>query len=123
LRLIIAMRAGIVPENVRAYLFRIAHNWIVDHYRRQPPAQMSLEEDLHVDPEGNPSQLVAQELDRQRIRFALVQLTPEQRQVIELRFIENCSHLEVAAALGKTVEATRALQKRAVEALRQKLAE
>jgi RNA polymerase sigma-70 factor, ECF subfamily len=122
LRLLIAVRGGIVPENVRAYLFRIAHNWIMDNYRRQPPAQMSLEEDLHANPEENPSHLVAQELDRQRIRSALVQLTPEQRQVIELRFMENFSHLEVAAVLGKNVEATRALQTRAVEALRKILA-
>jgi len=123
LRLLIAVRGGIVAENIRAYLYRIAHNWIVDHFRRQPPVQISLDENLHANPEGNPSHLVTQELDRQRIRSALLQLSAEQRQVIELRFIENCSHLEVAAAVGKTVEATRALQKRAVEALRQILAE
>ena len=122
LRLLIAVRGGIIAKNVRAYLFRIAHNWIMDHCRRQPPVQMSLEENAHPNPEGNPSHLVTQELDRQRIRSALLQLTPEQRQVIELRFIENCSHLEVAAVLGKSVEATRALQKRAVEALREILA-
>ena len=40
-----------------------------------------------------------------------------------IALMENCSHLEIATALGKTVKATRALQKRAVEALRQKLAE
>jgi RNA polymerase sigma-70 factor (ECF subfamily) len=123
LRLLIAVRGGMVAENTRAYLFRIAHNWITDHYRRQPPFQISVEEDLRVNHEENPSHLVTQELDRQRIRSALLQLTVEQRQVIELRFMENCSHLEVAAVLGKTVEATRALQKRAVEALRQLLAE
>ena len=122
LRLLIAVRGGTVAENVRAYLFRIAHNWIIDHYRRHLPVQMSLEEDLPANPEGNPSQSVEQALDRQRIRSALLKLTPEQRTVIELRFLENCSHLEVATVLGRTVEATRALQKRALETLRQILA-
>jgi RNA polymerase sigma-70 factor (ECF subfamily) len=62
-------------------------------------------------------------MDRQRMRAALLRLSPEQRQVIELRYLEDLSHFEVAAVLGKSVEATRALQYRAMEALRQSLAE
>jgi RNA polymerase sigma-70 factor (ECF subfamily) len=122
-RFLIAVRSGTSIENIRAYLYRIAHNWITDHYRRRPPLAVPLDENLHISPEGNPSHLVGQELDRQRVRSALLQLSPDQRQVIELRFMENWSHMEVADALGKTVEATRALQYRAVEALRQILAE
>jgi RNA polymerase sigma-70 factor (ECF subfamily) len=62
-------------------------------------------------------------MDRQRVRAALLQLTPEQRLVIELRFLENWSHEDVANLLGRTVEATRALQYRAVESLRHILSE
>lgn len=123
LRLLIAIRGGILPENIRAYLYRIAHNWVVDQYRRRQSLETPLEENLHTDPDGNLSNLVAQNLDRQRMRSALLQLPVEQRQVIELRFVENWSHNEVAVAVGKTVEATRALQHRAVEALRQILTE
>ena len=122
-RFLIAVRAGTSIENQRAYLYRTAHNWITDHYRRRPPPSISLEDDVHTDPEGNPSQLVAQEMERQRMRAALLQLSLEQRQVIELRYLENLSHFEVAAVLGKTVEATRALQYRAMETLRQIFAE
>jgi RNA polymerase sigma-70 factor (ECF subfamily) len=122
-RFLITMRKGTLVENIRAYLYRIAHNWITDHYRHHPSLVVSLENGKHSDPEGNPSHLVAQKLDRQRVRAALLRLSAEQRQVIELRFMENWSHAEVAEALGKSVEATRALQYRAVEALRQILAE
>ena len=122
-RFLIAVRGGTSFENIRAYLYRVAHNWITDYYRRRPPPNISLEENVHSDPEGNPSHILAQNQDRQRIRSALLRLPPEQRQVIELRYLENWSHFEVAAALGKTVEATRALQYRAMEALRQILAE
>ena len=121
-RFLVAVQKGTPFENTRAYLYRIAHNWITDHYRRQPPA-IALDEDYHKAPEGNPSQIVGEELDRQRVRSALLRLSPEQRQVIELRFMENWSHNEVADALGKSIEATRALQYRAVEALRQILSE
>lgn len=123
LRLLIAVHGGVLLGNIRAYLYRIAHNWIIDHYRRHPQIDISLEENFHTNPEDNPSDLVAQAVDAQRIRTALLKLPAEQRQVIELRFMENWSHDEVAVALGKTVEATRALQYRAVEALRQVLAE
>jgi len=122
-RFLIAIQGGTSFENMRAYLYRVAHNWITDHYRRHPPPAISLEDDTHSDPDGNPSYLVAQKLDRQRVRAALLQLSPEQRQVIELRYLEDWSHYEVATALGKTVEATRALQHRAIEALRQILGE
>jgi RNA polymerase sigma-70 factor (ECF subfamily) len=122
-RFLVVVRAGASVENIRAYLYRVAHNWITDYYRRQPPPTVSLEENIHFDHEGNPSHVFAQSQDRQRIRAALLNLPPEQRQVIELRFIENWSHEEVAGALGRSVEATRALQHRAVEALRKMLTE
>ncbi len=122
-RFLIAVRAGTSFENMRAYLYRVAHNWITDHYRRHPPPSISLNDEIHAGSEGNPSHLVAEELDRQRVRAALLMLPEEQRQVIELRFMENWSHTEVSHALGKSVEATRALQHRAVETLRRILAE
>jgi RNA polymerase sigma-70 factor (ECF subfamily) len=123
-RFLKAVRDGIGPvENVRAYLYRVAHNWVTDYYRRQPLPPLSLEADLHGATDANPSHLVAGQMEQERVRAALVNLPPDQRQVIELRFVEDWSHEEVAAALGKSVEATRALQHRALTALRKVLLE
>jgi RNA polymerase sigma-70 factor (ECF subfamily) len=122
-RFLVAVRGETSLQNPRAYLYRIAHNWITDHYRRRPPPHVLLDDDLHAGPEGNPAHSVSQEMDRQRIRAALFRLSSEQRQVIELRYLENLSHSDVAAVLGKTVEATRALQYRALETLRKLLAD
>ena len=77
--------------------------------------------DSDPEPNSNPSVVVGVELERERIRAALLRLPPEQRQVIELRFLEDWSHKEVAAALGKSEEATRALQHRALTTLRRYL--
>lgn len=117
------VRGGGQPDNIRAYLYRAAHNWAIDQHRRQPLPDISLEESLHADPDGSPDQQVAKEMERQRVVAALKRLPADQRQVIELRFIEDWSHDDVADALGKTIEATRALQYRAVNALRQMLSE
>ena len=107
--------------DVRPYLYRVAHNWVTDHFRRQPLPPLLLEDDIQADPEGNPSHLVAQKMERERLRAALLRLPSDQRQVIELRFLEEWSHETVAEALGKSVEATRALQHRALAALRRLL--
>src|SRR5688500_15787913 len=56
LRLLIAVRGDILPDNIRAYLYRISHNWIIDYYRRRT-AQSPLQENFHSDPDGNPSYL------------------------------------------------------------------
>ena len=122
-RFLLSVRRGSQPDNVRAYLYRAAHNWVIDQHRRKPLPDFSLEESLRADPEGNPAQQVAKEMERQRVSAALLRLPAEQRQVIELRFMEDWSHDEVASALGKTIEATRTLQHRAVNALRQMLSE
>jgi RNA polymerase sigma-70 factor (ECF subfamily) len=106
---------------VRAYLYRVAHNWISDYYRSQPHRLVPLEAELHGEASANPAQLFSEALERQRVRAALLHLPADQQQVIMLRFVENRTHDEVAALLGKTTEATRTLQHRAITSLRQVL--
>jgi RNA polymerase sigma-70 factor, ECF subfamily len=106
--------------NLQAYLYRMAHNWVVDHYRRQPPTE-SLAGDTHPDPGGNPEAEVHEQEETEALRVALARLPYEQRMVIELRFIEDWSHDKVAELMDKTVDATRALQYRALGSLRRLL--
>jgi RNA polymerase sigma-70 factor (ECF subfamily) len=117
-----ALKKGGGPsENVRAYLYRVAHNWITDHYRRKDPPTISLDIEIKDDEMVNPSQMVLHEMERDQIRAALLELPAEQQEVIHLRFLEDWPHAEIADMLGKTVEATRALQYRALNSLRQML--
>lgn len=121
-RFLAGLKQGRGPvENVRAYLYRMVQNWITDHFRRHPLPPLNIEDDLPADLAGNPSEVVAQQLEAQQMRAALLRLSSDQRQVIELRFLEGWSHEEIAAAIGKSVEATRALQHRGLESLRQML--
>lgn len=114
-------QSGTHPANVQAYLYRAAHNWIIDLYRHRTP--LTLDPRAPADGRANPAVAVAEELESSRVRTALFQLSEEQRQVIVLRFLEEMPHEQVAAALGKSVEATRALQYRAITALRGLLSE
>jgi RNA polymerase sigma-70 factor (ECF subfamily) len=113
---------GRLEGNPQAYLYRTAHNLAVDHYRRQPPTE-ALHGDAQPQAGGNPEAEVHERLEIDALRTALARLPYEQRVVIELRFIEDWSHDRVAQVLDKTVDATRALQYRALGSLRRLLKE
>ncbi len=118
-RFLKSLRSGQGPEeHLQAYLYRIAHNWITDVYRREPPAPYILDERLHADAEKQPEVEVSQRGEQERLRIALRSLTADQRQVILLRFIEGWENEQVAVAVQKPVGAVKALQHRALAALR-----
>jgi RNA polymerase sigma-70 factor (ECF subfamily) len=62
-------------------------------------------------------------MERERVRKAILRLPAEQQQIIQLRFLENWSHEEVAQVLGKSADATRSMQYRAMGSLRRMLIE
>ncbi len=68
--------------------------------------------------DGPQCTLVGRRLEQERVRHLLRRLTPGQRQVLVLRYLEGWSHEEIARALRKPVGAVKALQHRGVRALR-----
>ncbi|HSR21607.1 MAG TPA: sigma-70 family RNA polymerase sigma factor [Anaerolineales bacterium] len=120
-RLLRALRNGGGPtENLKAYLYRAAHNWIADHYRRTPP--VPLEDGIHIlRADEDPADQAEANLTQARVRRALRLLTSEQQQVVALRFIEGWELVEIAECLQKPVGAVKALQHRALAALQRLL--
>jgi RNA polymerase sigma-70 factor (ECF subfamily) len=108
---------------ILAWLYTIARNLVIDHYRRAgKQVPLLIEESLMVDDELNrPPALVEQRLNRQNLIKALRHLTEEQRQVIVLKFVEDRSNAEVAVLLDKTEGAVKSLQHRALAALQRVL--
>ena len=102
------------------WLFRIAHNLVIDHYRRKHRATLvDIDDAEPVQAQaGDPVRSVENQYERERLRTALAKLTEEQSQVISLRFLEDLSIAEVAAIMEKTEGAVKALQYRAILALR-----
>lgn len=116
-RFLATIKAGKGPEShLQAYLYRVAHNWITDLYRRQPP--LPLEPEMVNDKENDPSAAYAIEAERERVRKALRLLTPEQRQVVVLKYLENWRNQEIADAVNKPVGAVKALEHRALRSLK-----
>lgn len=113
------------PAQFSTWLYTIAQNTVIDHYRRRRlPGLDEPQTDLTAvtDPGEGPEGYVLADEQRRRLYQALLQLTPEQRQVIGCRFFFNLPVNEVAGMMGKTEGAIKALQFRALERLRQQLA-
>lgn len=106
---------GEVP--FRAWIYRIAHNTIIDHYRTRKKTLPLTEQIILVD-EKNPDlekHLVAQENVAQLVNI-MNQLSPLHQHVLTLRFINGLSVKEVAQILDRNVGAVRVLQHRALKA-------
>jgi RNA polymerase sigma-70 factor (ECF subfamily) len=123
-RFLHALQRGRGPHRqLRAYLYRVAHNWIVDQYRRRAPDPVPLDPELPAGSGSEPSAIVKARLEQEQVRLALMRLTADQRQVLVLHYLQGFSNEEVAAALKKTLGAVKSLQHRALAALKRMMEE
>src|SRR6476619_4387300 len=106
-----------------AWLFRIAHNLAMDHFRARRRWQP--EEEVPEPPgEEEPSAELAamQTIGRESMLKLIERLSPEQQQVLTLKFVFNLPNAEVAAILDKTEGAIKSLQNRALVSLQKQIA-
>jgi RNA polymerase sigma-70 factor (ECF subfamily) len=106
-----------------AWLFRIAHNLAMDHFRAsrrwQPEEEVPEPRD-----EAEPSAEAAamQTIGRESMLGLIEGLSTEQQQVLTLKFVFNLPNAEVATILGKTEGAVKSLQHRALVSLQKHIA-
>ena len=105
-----------------AWLFRIAHNLAMDHFRAARRWQP--EEEV---PEPEPDESTSAEagaleaIGRKSMLELIEELSPEQQQVLTLKFVFNFANADVATILGKTEGAIKSLQHRALASLQKQL--
>ncbi len=107
-------------DHLQAYLYRIAHNWIVDFYRSHAET-LELNETLQC--EEFPEEEAARRIRQGQVRKAILSLAPEQQKVISLKYLEDWSNEEIAEVLQKTVGAVKSLHHRALVTLQKLLVE
>ena len=107
-----------------AWLYTIAHNAVIDHYRTRKVT--SALEDVRLS-QPDYAEAVENNIDfaveMTTIKSAMLTLTDDQQQVLTLKFIEGMSNDEIARHLGKREGAVRALQMRGLRALAKLLEE
>jgi RNA polymerase sigma-70 factor (ECF subfamily) len=101
-----------------AWVFRIARNRIIDlHRRRKRRGEVNLDETIAT-AFANPHVLAERAIERGQLQVALKHLTPEQRQVIVLKFIEGYDNKSIGQIMGRSEGAIKSLQHRALGALK-----
>jgi len=122
-RFLTALRGGGGPESyLQAYLFRIAHNWVTDLYRRRGD-QHAIELDEKQPASDRPEEDAQKQIAAKEVRHAVALLPTEQQQVITLRFLEGWEIEEVAVTMKKTSGAIKSLQHRGLLSLQKLLAQ
>ncbi len=105
-----------------SWLFRIAHNQVIDYLRKQGKVEkVALEDDITLVSGADTALMAERELEIEEVINNVKKLSPSQRDVISLRFGAELSVAEVAKALGKSPGTVKALQYNGIVALRKML--
>lgn len=105
---------GKVPFS--AWIYRIAHNVVIDHYRARKEIVSLTETTDVVWEEAGPESEILDSDRRQRLARILMKLSPLHQHVLVLRFVNGFSVSEVAEVLGRSTGTVRVLQHRALKA-------
>lgn len=110
-------------ENPRAFLYQIARNLIIDHYREKGRTQIVSADcgPQIADPRTNIEEKAIINADLAVVKTALKDLNDDHQNVIIWHYLDDLPIKDVAKLLDRSEEATRVLLHRALNSLREKL--
>jgi RNA polymerase sigma-70 factor (ECF subfamily) len=108
---------------MQAWLFKIAHNLVVDYFRSRSKYTTLPIDAVEIVEKSDPAEKAEISLEIERVTLAMQSLTEEQREVVNLRFFGGLTSREVGAVLNKKDGAVREMQRAAMEKLRHLLGE
>jgi RNA polymerase sigma-70 factor (ECF subfamily) len=103
---------------MQAWLFKIAHNLVVDYLRKMSRRKTVDIENIKIASDESPETTAEVNIEIERVKKAMEQLTREQREVLSLRFFGELTSKETAAIMGKSDGAVREMQRAATSKLR-----
>jgi RNA polymerase sigma-70 factor (ECF subfamily) len=106
----------------KVWMYRIAHNHLVDHYRRMRPED-TLEPDTMPDTKADPSQDVITNEQKERLRAGIIALPLEQRDTLLLQLETGLKMEEIARVTGVGRETVKSRLRYAVNYLKRSLVE
>ena len=107
-----ALRADARDVNLRAWLYRVAHNRCIDHLRRPTPPAAEIFE-MSRKPLHDPIEEAQRREDLARLVEDVARLPEQQRSALLMREIDGMAYADLAAALDVTVPAVKSLLVRA----------
>lgn len=109
-------------ENIQAFLYRIARNLVVDHYREKGRTEIVPTDCVLIsDPGTSVFDKAAASSDFERVKSAISNINEDYQNIILLHYIEGLPMPEIAKMLDKTEDTARVTLHRALKALREEL--
>lgn len=109
-------------KNPQAFLYQIARNLVVDHYRQKGQAQLVSTENLPLIEDGpNLEEKAMFNSDVGNVKAALVNINDDYREIVVWYYLEELSVPEIAKILNKSEDAVRVQIHRAIQALKQQI--
>jgi RNA polymerase sigma-70 factor (ECF subfamily) len=106
---------------MQAWLFKIAHNMVVDHLRRVSKIKSVSLDKIELAGDADPAAAAEMSIEMEKVTGAMEKLTANQREVLNLRFYGGLTSREVGSVMQKSDGAVREMQRAALEKLRQVL--
>lgn len=106
---------------MEAWVFKIAHNMVVDHLRKKSrrPAAVPVDEAFPLAGADDPTENLERQQEVQQLHRAVSRLSEAQQQVLALRFGAEMTSEQAAQVMGKKPGAIREMQSAAVKKLRE----
>ena len=109
-------------NNPRAFLYQIARNLVVDHYREKGRSQtVSVDSIPIIDTSNNIEEKAELDSEMEMIKCALGNINDEYREIVVLRHIEDFSISEISEALNKSEGAVRVMLHRAINSIKEEI--
>ena len=106
---------------MQSWLFRIAHNMVVDHLRKAAKRKTVPIDTVQIEGGTDPMEVTERNIEMERVAKAMEKITKEQREVLRLRFFGGLTSKEAGSILNKSDGAVREMQRAAIENLRKLL--
>ncbi len=93
-------------KNIRAYLYRVANNLVIDEIRKRRPTEaLHVLQEKGLEPGHDDRETLARNIEGKKILALLEQLEPEYREAIVMRYVDDLGPKEIAEITGESESA------------------
>lgn len=111
------LQKGKEVENMRALLYRIANNLIIDFVRKKKEMSLDALAEEGFDPTGKEDERMKNRIEEERVRSTMKNLKSEDRELITMRYVDGMKPQEISEFLGESPNVISVRLHRAMKAL------